>query len=40
MGPFGYHLAMVGMTQILSEVSAMKQAQQAQQAKAQVQAQA
>ncbi len=27
MGPFGYHLAMVGMTQILSEVSAMKQAQ-------------
>ena len=40
MGPFGYHSAMVGMTQILSEVSAMKQAQQAQQAKAQVQAQA
>jgi 3-dehydroquinate dehydratase-2 len=40
MGPFGYHLAMVGMTQILSEVSAMKQAQQAQQAKAKVQAQA
>ncbi len=35
MGPFGYHLAMVGMTQILSEVSAMKQAQKA---KAQVQA--
>lgn len=30
MGPFGYHLAMVGMTQILSEISAMKQAQQAQ----------
>jgi len=28
MGPFGYHLAMVGMTQILSEVAAMKQAQQ------------
>ena len=27
MGPFGYHLAMVGMTQILSEVTAMKQAQ-------------
>jgi len=36
MGPFGYHLAMVGMTQILSEVSAMKQ----QQAKAQAAAQA
>jgi len=31
MGPFGYHLAMVGMTQILGEVAAMKQ----QQAKAQ-----
>ena len=30
MGPFGYHLAMVGMTQILSEITAMKQAQQAQ----------
>jgi len=30
MGPFGYHLAMVGMTQILKEVSAMKQARQAQ----------
>jgi len=28
MGPFGYHLAMVGMTQILNEISAMK-AQQA-----------
>ena len=27
MGPFGYHLAMVGMTQILSEVSAMRQQQ-------------
>jgi len=27
MGPFGYHLAMVGMTQILSEVSAMKEHQ-------------
>ena len=40
MGPFGYHLAMVGMTQILSEVAAMKQAKQAQQAKTQVQAQA
>ncbi|MEA3490983.1 MAG: type II 3-dehydroquinate dehydratase [Campylobacterota bacterium] len=31
MGPFGYHLAMVGMTQILNEVNAMKQAQKAQQ---------
>ena len=30
MGPFGYHLAMVGMTQILNEVNAMKQAKQAQ----------
>jgi 3-dehydroquinate dehydratase-2 len=26
MGPFGYHLAMVGMTQMLAEVAAMKQA--------------
>lgn len=34
MGPFGYHLAMVGMTQILSEVAAMKQAQQQAQQKA------
>jgi len=37
MGPFGYHLAMVGMTQILGEVAAMKQQQakaQAAQAKA------
>ena len=31
MGPFGYHLAMIGITQILNEVQAMKQAQQAQQ---------
>ncbi len=37
MGPFGYHLAMVGMTQILKEVSAMKQAREAQ-AKTQAQA--
>ena len=35
MGPFGYHLAMVGMTQMLSEVAAMKEHQ----AKAQAQAQ-
>jgi len=27
MGPFSYHLAMVGMTQILNEVAAMKQHQ-------------
>jgi len=31
MGPFGYHLAMIGITQILNEVNAMKQAQEAQQ---------
>ena len=31
MGPFGYHLALVGMTQILNEIQAMKQAQMAQQ---------
>lgn len=32
VGPFGYHLAMVGMTQIMSEVSAAQEAQaQAQQ---------
>ena len=29
MGPFGYHLAMVGMLQILKEIEAMKQNQQA-----------
>ena len=29
MGPFGYHLAMIGMTQILNELQAMKQAQMA-----------
>jgi len=27
MGPFGYHLAMIGMTQIISEIEAMKAAQ-------------
>jgi len=27
MGPFGYHLAMVGMTQILNEVKMMKEQQ-------------
>ncbi|MBD3789654.1 MAG: type II 3-dehydroquinate dehydratase [Campylobacterales bacterium] len=32
MGPFGYHLAMVGMTQILNEVAALRA--RAQQAKA------
>jgi 3-dehydroquinate dehydratase-2 len=30
MGPFGYHLAMIGIMQLLSEVSAFKQARQAQ----------
>ncbi|MGM0533446.1 MAG: type II 3-dehydroquinate dehydratase [Campylobacterota bacterium] len=30
-GPFGYHMAMVGMTQILNEISQRKQAQQQQQ---------
>ncbi len=34
-GPFGYHLAMVGMTQILNEIKAMKAQQAAQQAPAQ-----
>ncbi len=34
MGPFGYHLAMVGMTQILNEVKMMKE-QQAKAAKTQ-----
>ena len=29
MGPFGYHLALVGMLQILKEIEAMKQNQQA-----------
>jgi len=32
MGPFGYHLAMVGMTQIMSEVQAVEQAQAPQEA--------
>jgi len=27
MGPFGYHLAMIGMTQIISEIEAMRAAQ-------------
>ncbi len=31
-GPFGYHLAMTGMTQIFSEINAMREAQKAQQA--------
>ena len=30
MGPFGYHLAMIGMLQIISEISAMKEAQKQQ----------
>jgi 3-dehydroquinate dehydratase-2 len=29
-GPFGYHLAMIGMLQILNEIKAMQEAQQAQ----------
>ena len=29
-GPFGYHLAMIGMLQILSEIQAAQEAQQAQ----------
>jgi len=33
-GPFGYHLAMISMTQILGEIEAQKQAQAAAQAKA------
>ncbi len=27
VGPFGYHLAMIGMTQIISEIKAMQEAQ-------------
>ena len=27
VGPFGYHLAMIGMTQIISEIQAMQEAQ-------------
>ncbi|MDQ1297670.1 MAG: 3-dehydroquinate dehydratase, partial [Campylobacterota bacterium] len=27
-GPFGYHLAMVGMIQVLSEINAIRAAQQ------------
>jgi len=33
-GPFGYHLAMISMTQILGEIEAAKQAQAAAQAEA------
>jgi 3-dehydroquinate dehydratase-2 len=32
MGPFGYHLAMVGMIQIMQEIKAMQDAQQEQEA--------
>jgi 3-dehydroquinate dehydratase-2 len=32
-GPFGYHLAMISMSQILGEIAAVKAAQEAQQAK-------
>lgn len=31
-GPFGYHLAMIGMLQILNEIKAMQEAQKQQQA--------
>jgi 3-dehydroquinate dehydratase-2 len=31
-GPFSYHMAMVGIVQIINEVKAMREAQQAQQA--------
>ncbi len=34
-GPFGYHLAMIGMTQILNEVKAAKEMQAQQQTEAQ-----
>jgi len=33
-GPFGYHLAMMGMLQIMNEMKAAQEAQQAQQAQA------
>ncbi|MEA3372198.1 MAG: type II 3-dehydroquinate dehydratase [Campylobacterota bacterium] len=33
-GPFGYHLAMVGMLQIMNEIKAAQEMQQAQQAQA------
>ena len=32
MGPFGYHLAMIGIVQIMSEIAAMKEAQEQQNA--------
>lgn len=32
MGPFGYHLAMIGMLQIMNEINAMQEAQQESQA--------
>ena len=32
MGPFGYHLALLGITQIVSQLQAMQEQQQAQQA--------
>ncbi len=31
MGPFGYHLAMIGITQIMGEIAAMREAQEQQQ---------
>ncbi len=38
-GPFSYHMAMIAIAQIMSEVKAMKEAKQAQQAKQSLQAQ-
>jgi 3-dehydroquinate dehydratase-2 len=32
MGPFGYHLAMIGIIQVMNEIKAMKEAQQNQEA--------
>ena len=32
VGPFGYHLAMIGMLQIINEIKAMQEAQQQQEA--------
>ena len=36
-GPFGYHLSMIGMLQILNEIKAAQEAQQAQRSAAQAQ---
>ena len=39
-GPFGYHLGLIALTQILNEIQAMQKAQQQAQEQAQEQAQA